>query len=62
MLYQIRMDQPAYDKLGRYHLVNTHMRNFFVRGCVPYLGSLAAHFQAYRPDSLFLFFTKNGIS
>ena len=53
--------QPAYARPRRCHLSNTHMFDYFVRGCVPYFVSLATSFQAHRPDSSFLFQTKTAL-
>ena len=55
LLSQIGMAQPAYARPSRCHLGTTYMFDYFVRGCVTYLVSLATSFPEYRPDFLYYF-------
>ena len=54
LLYQIGMDQPAYDQPGICHLGTTHMCDSFVRDCVLYFSYLSSSLTWYPfPHSMF---------
>ena len=61
VLSQIVMAQPCYAHPRRFNVGTTNIFSSFVEGCVPYLVSLGKKFQAYHPDSSFLFQAKTAL-